>query len=245
MASPPPRPRRRRPEMAADATLTRQTDLALTDEQQDFVRAIRDFCEKELPEDRLRELTHDYQDLHSQEIASRMAALGWCGLTIDEEYGGSGGTFSDAALFLEETARGRAPIGGYAVTLIVTGALNRFGTEEQKRDLLGRVARGGALAIAMSEPESGSDVASLKTSARREDGEWVLSGSKMWCSYAHKASHTLIVCRTERTDNPHEGMSMIFVPHDAEGFTITPIKTLGGEETNELHLDGVRVPESA
>jgi alkylation response protein AidB-like acyl-CoA dehydrogenase len=73
----------------------------------------------------------------------------------------------------------------------------------------------------------------------------VLDGSKMWCSYAHKASHTLIVCRTERTGNPHEGMSMIFVPHDAEGYTITPIKTLGGEETNELHLDGVRVPESA
>src|SRR5207237_8346618 len=62
---------------------------------------------------------------------------------------------------------------------------------------------------------------------------------------AHKASHTLIVCRSERTDNPHEGMSMVFVPRDAEGFTITPIKTLGGEETNELYLDGVRVPESA
>src|SRR5436305_1529842 len=231
--------------MAADATLTRQTDLALTDEQQDFVRAIRDFCDKELTEERLRALTGDWEDLHSQEIASQMASLGWYGLTIDEEYGGSGGTFTDATLFLEETARGRAPIGGYGVTLIVTGALNRFGTEEQKRDLLGRVAKGGTLAIAMSEPNSGSDVASLKTSARLEDGEWVLDGAKMWCSYAHKASHTLIVCRTERTGNPHEGMSMIFVPHDAEGFTITPIKTLGGEETNELHLDGVRVPESA
>jgi alkylation response protein AidB-like acyl-CoA dehydrogenase len=88
-------------------------------------------------------------------------------------------------------------------------------------------------------------VASLKTSARRENGEWVLSGSKMWCSFAHKASHVLIVCRTERTDNPHEGMSMILVPHDADGFTITPIDTLGGEDTNELHLDDVRVPEDA
>ena len=231
--------------MAAGATITRATDLALTDEQRDFVRAIRDFCEKELPEERLRELTDDYEDLHSQEMASRMAALGWYGLTIDEEYGGSGGSFSDAALFLEETARGRAPIGGYAVTLIVTGALNRFGTEEQKRDLLGRVAQGGALAIAMSEPESGSDVASLSTSARREDGEWVLSGSKMWCSYAHKASHILIVCRTEKGDSPHEGLSMIFVPRDAEGFRITPIDTLGGRETNELYLDDVRVPEDA
>jgi alkylation response protein AidB-like acyl-CoA dehydrogenase len=229
----------------ADATVTRQADQSLTDEQQDFVRAIRDFCERELSDGRLEQLTNGGEDPHSHEIARRMAELGWYGLTIDEEYGGSGGSFLDATLFLEETTRGRAPIGAYAVTLIVTGALNRFGTDEQKRDLQGRVAKGGTLAIAMSEPDSGSDVASLKTSARLEDGEWVLNGSKMWCSYAHKASHTLIVCRTERTENPHEGMSMIFVPHDAEGFTITPISTLGGEETNELHLSDVRVPEAA
>jgi isovaleryl-CoA dehydrogenase len=227
-----------------DATLTRTSDLQLTDEQQDFVRSVRDFCEREC-RPRIEELTDGYKDGHSEEIARRMAELGWYGLTIPEEYGGSGGTFFDAALFLEETSRGQAPIAAYGVTLIVVGALKRFGTEEQKRDFLGRVAEGGTLAIAMSEPESGSDVASLKTAARRDNGEWVLSGSKMWCSYAHKASHVLIVCRTQKTDSPHEGMSMIFVPREAEGFTITPIKTLGGEETNELHLDDVRVPEDA
>src|SRR4051812_50191092 len=129
--------------MAVDATVTRQTDLALTDEQQDFVRAIRDFCEKEFPQDKLREITNDYEDIHSQEVASRMAALGWYGLTIDEEYGGSGGAFTDATLFLEETARGRAPIGAYGVTLIVTGALNRFGSEGQKQGLLRRGGGGG------------------------------------------------------------------------------------------------------
>ena len=72
----------------------------------------------------------------------------------------------------------------------------------------------------------------------------MLDGSKMWCSYAHKASEILIVCRTGAGER-HEDLSMIFVPRDAEGLTITPIKTLGGEETNELHLDGVRVPEEA
>jgi isovaleryl-CoA dehydrogenase len=219
--------------------------LDLTDEQQDFVRSVRDFCAKEFPSDRLRELTNGYEDMHSDEVARRMAELGWYGLTIDEQYGGSGGSFLDAALFLEESAYGRAPIGGYAVTLIVVGALNRFGTEEQKRELLGRVSGGGGLAIAMSEPESGSDVASLKTAAARDDGEWVLNGSKMWCSYAHKASHILIVCRTERGESPHEGMSMIFVPRDAEGLKITPISTLGGEETNELYLEDCRVSADA
>jgi alkylation response protein AidB-like acyl-CoA dehydrogenase len=210
--------------------------VELTHEQEAFVEAIRDFAAKE---------RFDGSDPHQEAIAERMAELGWYGLTIDEQYGGSGGSFLDATLFLEETARGQIPIGAYGVTLIVTGALNRFGTEEQKHDLLGRVARGGSLAIAMSEPEAGSDVAALKTRARRDNGEWVLDGSKMWCSFAHKASHVLIVCRTGEGDDRHEGMSMLFVPRDAEGFTVTPIETLGGEDTNELHLDGVRVPEEA
>jgi alkylation response protein AidB-like acyl-CoA dehydrogenase len=220
--------------------------LGLTDEQQQFVESIRDFCKREFgTTEKLSELTNGFTDPHNHDVARKMAELGWYGLCIPEEYGGSGGSFLDATLFLEEFTRGQAPVAAYAVTLIVVGALNRFGTEEQKRDLLGRVAEGGTLAIAMSEPESGSDVASLKTSAVRDNGEWVLNGSKMWCSFAHKASHTLIVCRSERTDNPHEGMSMILVPRETEGFTITPIQTLGGEDTNELHLDDVRVPEEA
>jgi len=226
--------------------LTAALPSGLSDEQQQFVEAIRDFCSREFgTTEKLAELTNNFADPHNHDVARKMAELGWYGLCISEEYGGSGGSFLDATLFLEETTRGQAPIGGYAVTQIVVGALNRFGSEEQKQDLLGRVARGGTLAIAMSEPEAGSDVASLKTSARRDDGEWVLSGSKMWCSFAHKASHVLVVCRSERTDNPHEGMSMILVPTDTEGFTITPIATLGGEDTNELHLDDVRVPGSA
>ena len=228
-----------------DATLTRNADLALSDEQQDFVRSVRDFCTRELAGERLREITGGYEDLHSDAIARQMAELGWFGLTIDEEYGGSGGSFFDAALFLEEIARGQAPVGAYAVTLICVGALNRFGSEEQKRELLGRVAEGGALAIAMSEPEAGSDVAGLKTSARREDGEWVLNGSKMWCSYAHKASHVLVVCRSGEGSSRHDGLSMIFVPRGADGFSMTPIETLGGTETNELHLEDCRVPEDA
>ncbi|MGH2782160.1 MAG: acyl-CoA dehydrogenase family protein, partial [Thermoleophilaceae bacterium] len=148
--------------------------MKLTHEQEAFVEAIRDFASRE---------AFDGDDPHSDEVARRMGELGWYGLQIGEEYGGSGGSFLDATLFLEEVARGRIPLGAYAVTLIVVGALNRFGTEEQKRDLFGRVVEGGSLAIAMSEPEAGSDVANLKTRARRENGGYVLEGAKMWCSY--------------------------------------------------------------
>jgi isovaleryl-CoA dehydrogenase len=210
--------------------------VKLTPEQEAFVEAIRDFA--------ARERFERPEDGHSDEVAARMGELGWYGLQIPEQYGGSGGSFLDATLFLEETARGRIPVNAYGVTLIVVGALNRFGTDEQKTDLFGRVARGGTLAIAMSEPEAGSDVAALKTRARLENGSWVLDGAKMWCSYAHRASHILIVCRTGAGER-HEDMSMILVPREADGMTITPIPTLGGEETNEIHLDGVHVPEDA
>ncbi len=212
-------------------------DHGLADEQRAFVEAIRDFAARE-------KWTVEGEDAHSDEVAARMGELGWYGLQIPEEYGGSGGSFFDATLFLEETARGQIPVAAYGVTLIVVGALGRFGTEDQKRRLFHRVVKGGTLAIAMSEPEAGSDVANLKTRARLEDGEWVLDGTKMWCSYAHKASEILIVCRTGEGER-HEDLSMILMPRDAPGLTITPIKTMGGEETNELHLDGVRVPEEA
>src|SRR4051795_9935251 len=93
-------------------SVTRQTDLSLTDEQQDFVRSIRDFAERELAGDRLAALTNGFEDVHSHELARKMAELGWYGLTIDEEYGGSGGTFLGAGPFLQGGAPRRPPGAG-------------------------------------------------------------------------------------------------------------------------------------
>ena len=146
-----------------------------------------------------------------------MAELGWLGVTIPEEFGGSGGGMVDACLFMEETSRGLAPIGGYATTLIVAGATQRFGTDEQKADILGGIARGAVEAIAMTEPEAGSDVGSLTTSAERSNGGFVLNGQKVFCSNAHIADHVLIVCRTTKGESKHEGLTMIWVPREAAG----------------------------
>ena len=107
-----------------------------------------------------------------------MADLGWLGITIDEEVGGSGGGMVDACLFMEETSRGIAPIGGYGTTLIVAGAVQRFGSDEQKQKILGGIASGSVEAIAMTEPESGSDVGSLTTKAERVNGGYVLNGPR-------------------------------------------------------------------
>src|SRR5512132_1082381 len=157
-------------------------DFALTDEQRHFVAAIRDFCERECgtPEQRQR-LTNGYREAHNAELYRQMAWLGWLGVTIPEHYGGSGGTMLDACLFMEETSRGLAPIGGYATTLIVAGATRRFGTEEQKAKILGGISSGSVEAIAMTEPEAGSDVGSLTTEAKRVNGGFVINGQKVFC----------------------------------------------------------------
>ena len=221
-------------------------DFSLTDEQEDFVDAIRRFCDHECgTRDQRERLTDSYRKHHNDTIYKQMAELGWLGITIPEEYGGSGGSMLDACIFMEETSRALAPIGGYATTLIVAGATKKFGTEEQKQEILGGIAEGAVEAIAMTEPEAGSDVGALTTSAEPVNGGFVLNGQKVFCSNAHIADHILIVCRTTKGPNKHEGLSMIWVPREAEGLEIVPIKTMGGEETNHLYLTDIEAPAEA
>ena len=221
-------------------------DFALTDEQDDFAAAIRDFCARECGTREQRErLTEGHKEHHSFEIYKRMAGLGWLGVTIPEAHGGSGGGMLDACLFMEETSRGLAPIGGYATTLIVAGATQRFGSDAQKAEILGGIASGSVEAIAMTEPEAGSDVGSLQTSAERVNGGYVLNGQKVFISNAHIADHVLIVARTTKTDNKHEGLTMIWVPRDAPGMEMKPIETMGGHETNHIYLTDCEAPADA
>jgi len=212
-------------------------DFALSDEQKDFVDAIRDFCERECgTSDQRERLTDGYREHHNFDIYKQMAEVGWLGVTIPESYGGSGGTMLDACLFMEETARGLAPIGGYATTLIVAGATQRFGTEAQKERILGGIASGSVEAIAMTEPEAGSDVGALSCKAEAVDDGFVINGQKVFCSNAHIADHVLVVCRTNRDGSKHEGMTMIWVPVGTEGMEVVPIETMGGRETNHLYF---------
>jgi isovaleryl-CoA dehydrogenase len=221
-------------------------DFSFSDTQSDFIDAIRDFCRRECGTLEQREkLTNGHTEAHNDALYRRMADLGWLGVTIPEDHGGSGGGMLDACLFMEETSRGLAPIGGYATTLIVAGATQRFGTDEQKSDVLGGIAGGDVEAIAMTEPDAGSDVGSLKTTAERVNGGFVLRGQKVFCSNARIARHILVVCRTTKSDDKHQGLSMIWIPTDAPGLGIDPIDTMGGRETAQLYLDDVEAPEEA
>ncbi len=232
------------------STITATSVSGLTDEQIDFREAIRDFAKREVGTAEQREqLTDGYLELHNQEIYEKLADLGWLGVSIDESYGGAGAGMVDACIFLEETMRGLVPIAGYGVSLIVAGAYERFGTEEQKREMLGGICAGRVEAIAMSEPEAGSDVGNLKCKVERSDdngGGYVLNGQKTWISAAHLADHVLVVGRSDSSGSKHEGLTMISVPADADGVEINGIQTMGGKEVNDVfltdcHVDGERM----
>jgi isovaleryl-CoA dehydrogenase len=219
--------------------------IRLTDEQKAFVEAIRDFCKRESgTREQRNALSGNGTVPHNQELYERVADLGWLGVGIGEEYGGAGGGMVDQCLFLEETGRGQLPIAAYGVTAIVAGAYQRFGTEEQKKEILGGIVRGRTEAIAMSEPDSGSDVGSLKCRAERRDGGYVINGHKTWISGAHHADHILLVCRTDSGGSKHEGLSMISVPTDAAGVEISGIDTMGGREVNDVYFTDCFVPAS-
>ena len=224
--------------------------VTLTDEQQAFQEAIRDFCKRELgtPEQRAV-ATKEYTEMHSAELYSKLAELGWLGASIEESYGGSGGGMVDACVFLEETARGMMPMAGFPVSLIVAGAYERFGSQEQKEEILGGIVNGRVEAIAMSEPEAGSDVGALACRAEQSNdngGGYVLNGQKTWISAAHIADHILVVARTGRDGSKHDGVTMFSVPTDSEGIEIRGIQTMGGKEVNDVfltdcHVDSERI----
>jgi alkylation response protein AidB-like acyl-CoA dehydrogenase len=217
--------------------------LTLTDEQQDFVAAVRDFAQRECGTREQRDkLTNNFAEPHNSGLYKQVAELGWLGVAIPEEYGGSGGGAVDLCLFLEEMSYGQLPIGGFAVTAITAGAYERFGTDEQKQAILGGVVNGNVEAIAMSEPEAGSDVGALRCKAVRENGHYVIEGQKTWISEAHVAEHILLVCRTDASGKKHDGLTMLQVPHDAEGLEIRGIETMGGRVVNDVFFSGTTVP---
>ncbi len=215
----------------------------LTDEQRAFVEAVRDFANRECGTREQRDaLTDNGRENHNQQLYERIADLGWLGVTIPEEYGGSGTGAVELCLLLEEVSRGMIPIGFVGVSMITAGAIRRFGTEEQKRDLLSGVVQGRVEAIAMSEPEAGSDVGNLSCKAERSNGSYVINGQKTWITGAHAAEHILLVCRTTRGEDKHDGMSMISVPTSLEGIEIRGIETMAGREVNDVFFTDCRVP---
>lgn len=169
-----------------------------------------------------------------------LAAAGWTCLGWPKEYGGRDASIAQQVIFHEEYARVGAPARVSHVGEELLGpTLIAFGTEEQKRRFLPGINTVTELwSQGYSEPGAGSDLANVSTTARLEDGKWVLNGQKVWTSLAHVADWCFVVCRTEPGSKRHHGLSFLLVPLDQPGVTVRPIQQLTGtSEFNEVFFD--------
>ncbi|AXB46150.1 acyl-CoA dehydrogenase family protein [Prauserella oleivorans] len=180
-------------------------------------------------------------------FSRRLAEHGWIGMTIPRRYGGQGRTVLDRQVVLEELLAVGAPVAAHWIADRQTApSLLRYGSEQQRAEFLPEIAAGRCyFAIGMSEPDSGSDLASVRTRAVRVAGGWRLTGTKVWTSGAHRAQWFFVLARSAPdTGDRHAGLSQFIVNLRAEGVTVRPVRLLTGEhEFNEVQLDGVFVPD--
>ncbi len=185
----------------------------------------------------------------SPAFSRAQAARGWLGMTWPTEYGGQARTERERLIVNEELLAAGAPVAAHWIGDRQSGpSILKHGTEEQKQRLLPAMARGECFfAIGMSEPDSGSDLASVRTTARRDGEHWVLNGTKVWTSGAHEAHYMIALVRTSPLDPKarHAGLSQFLVPLRAPGVTINPIVSLdGGHHFNEVVLSDVRLTDA-
>ncbi|MEX5635381.1 acyl-CoA dehydrogenase family protein [Parafrankia sp. FMc2] len=217
-----------------------------TEEQRDFAAAIRTFCDKECgTREQLDALTDGGAEQHNQALHEKLARADYLGVSIPEEYGGSGGGLTEQLLLFQELWRGLAPVHGAGTSHTVAGILKGYASEQQKKELLGAICEGQVMSISISEPGAGSDAAAISCRAERTSAGFRINGQKTWCSDARFATWILLVARTSRGDRPHDGLTMLLVPSDAPGLEIRPIATMGGREVNDVFLTDVDVPASA
>jgi acyl-CoA dehydrogenase len=205
---------------------------------------VRDFLAETLGRD--RHVPCDcWQRGCSREFSEALGARGWLGMTLPREYGGGERSALERFVVAEELLAAGAPVAAHWITeRQVAPAILRLGTEEQRRKLLPGIVRGEIVfAIGMSEPESGSDLASVKTRARPEEGGWRLNGQKTWSSFAHEADYVLVLCRTSEGESRHDGLSQMIVDCSLPGVEIRRIPTIGGDDHFcEVFFDDVLVP---
>jgi acyl-CoA dehydrogenase len=222
--------------------------VALPRELDTLRREVRTFLAGEIASGRIIPHCDHWLAGWDPAFSRRLGERGWIGMTFPEQYGGSGAGALARFVVTEELLAAGAPVAAHWIADRQSGpALLKFGTDEQKRAFLPRIARGECFfAIGMSEPDTGSDLASVRTRGRRADEGWVLSGTKIWTSGAH-GSHALIaLARTAPQEaDRHAGLTQFIIELPTSDVHIRPIRLLTGEHHfNEIILDDVFIPDS-
>jgi alkylation response protein AidB-like acyl-CoA dehydrogenase len=176
----------------------------------------------------------------------KLHEAGYAGLSWPKEYGGRGATLIEQAIFGEEMARAKAPSAANVLGLVMGGpVVIAHGTDEQKQRYLEPILSGEEIwCQGFSEPDSGSDLASLKTRAVKSNGEWVVTGQKVWTTYAHEAKWCMLVARTDPDVPKHKGLTYFLLDMDQDAVQVRPLRQITGEaEFNELFIEEARIPD--
>lgn len=219
--------------------------IAYTDDQlalRDELRAYYD----ELLTDELRDQLHREMGCGpvTRQVVKQMAADGWLGIGWPKEYGGQGRSQLEQFIFFDESMRSGAPVPMLTINT-VGPTLMQFGTDEQKDFFLPKILAGDLhFCIGYSEPEAGTDLASLRTRAVRDGDEYVINGQKMWTSLASDADYCWLAARTDPDAPKHKGISIFVVDMKSPGIKIDPLHLLSTHDINATYYDDVRVPAS-
>ena len=223
-------------------------EFGWTDEQEAFRADVRAFlAEMKTPAlvDEIRVPQEAKRGPELQRLHDAVEERGWLRVSWPEELGGQGKSPWYQFIITDEFARAEIPYQvGFAS--MVAPAIQRFGTDAQRERWLPGLWSGEiTVALGYSEPNAGTDLASLETLAVRDADDWMINGQKLWTSGAHVVSHIWLAARTDREAPKHKGISMFIVPTELPGISIRPIETMGAGRTNEVFFEDVRVPGDA
>ena len=221
-------------------------DFEFTKEQESFRQEVRGFLEDEIKKGTFKPMCDGWIQGFSWEFTKKVAAKGWLGITWPKEYGGLGRSHIDRLILTTEMLRYGAPTACHWFAERQIGrAVYVYGTEEQKQEMLPKILKGEAcVGLGMSEPEAGSDLASIKTRASEDGDFYVLNGQKMWTSCARYMTHMYLVARTDPNAPKQKGISEFVIDIKTPGITIRPtIDITGSEAWGEVFFDNVRVPK--
>ncbi|HZU80227.1 MAG TPA: acyl-CoA dehydrogenase family protein [Acidimicrobiales bacterium] len=217
--------------------------LEETPEQLALRRELRAYY-RDLMTDEVREQVGDAGEGGEvwRQVVRRIGKDGWLGIGWPVQYGGQGRPATDQYIFFDETRRSGAPF-PFVTVNTVGPTIMRYGTDEQKAFFLPGILSGDInFAIGYTEPEAGTDLASLRTRAVRDGDEYVVNGAKVFTSGADMADYIWLACRTEPDAPKHKGISILCVPTDTPGFSWSPIRTVGDTSTTATYYSDVRVP---
>ena len=217
-------------------------DLGLNETQQMLRTSAREFLETECPTSYVRDMERDERG-YTPQIWDKLAGLGWLGLVVPEEYGGTGLGFVELAVVLEEMGRVLMP-GPYFSTVVMAGmTVADAGSEDQKREYLSGIASGRLImTLALTEPSGRWDAEGVQTTALKSGDGYVLNGTKLYVPNANVSDYVIVAARTGQGESD---ISLFVISSSADGLTATPLDTLASDKQSELMLNDVYVPGSA